>query len=150
MSNWVSAEPELYKGLFDAIMASPLSAKVNHIEDGVKKEAYHLRTQEYTEMQTPYIVIGETDVMEDLTSTSMREPIGVQMHVYADSKFECRELLRLLKYYAKEKIPMEHYEVEKVRLSNQQVMTDVDQYTSHGVLKLNYTVRHHVLYRNEE
>lgn len=138
MSNWVSAHEELYNGVFNMVYQSPLKAKVNSIEDGVKKE-----------LVTPYIVIGETNVTESVTSTSMREDIAVQMHVYADSKPECRELMKWLKFYTRVKIPMEHYEVEKIRLSNEQVMTDIDQYTSHGVLRLVYTVRHHVLYRNE-
>lgn len=136
MSNWVSAHEELYNGVFNMVYQSPLKAKVNSIEDGVKKE-----------LVTPYIVIGETNVTEEVTSTSMREDIAVQMHVYADSKPECRELMKWLKFYTRVKIPMEHYEVEKIRLSNEQVMTDIDQYTSHGVLRLVYTVRHHVLYR---
>ncbi len=138
MSNWVSAHEELYNGVFNMVYQSPLKAKVNSIEDGVKKE-----------LVTPYIVIGETNVTESVTSTSMREDIAVQMHVYADSKPECRELMKWLKFYTRVKIPMEHYEVEKIRLSNEQVMTDIDQYTAHGVLRLVYTVRHHVLYRNE-
>lgn len=138
MSNWVSAHEELYNGVFNMVYQSPLKAKVNSIEDGVKKA-----------LVTPYIVIGETDVTEEVTSTSMREDIAVQMHVYADSKPECRELMKWLKFYTRVKIPMEHYEVEKIRLSNEQMMTDIDQYTAHGVLRLVYTVRHHVLYRNE-
>lgn len=138
MSNWVSAHEELYNGVFNAVLQSPLKAKVNSIEDGVKKE-----------LVTPYIVIGETSVTESVTSTSMREDIAVQMHVYADSKPECRELMKWLKFYTRVKVPMEHYEVEKIRLSNEQMMTDIDQYTAHGVLRLVYTVRHHVLYRNE-
>ncbi|MFA7745106.1 DUF3168 domain-containing protein [Salinicoccus roseus] len=136
MSNWVSAHEELYNGVFNTVLQSPLTAKVNSVEDGVKKE-----------LVTPYIVIGETNVTESVTSTSMREDIAVQMHVYADSKPECRELMKWLKFYTRVKIPMEHYEVEKIRLSNEQVMTDIDQYTAHGVLRLVYTVRHHVLYR---
>ncbi|KIH69942.1 tail completion protein gp17 [Salinicoccus roseus] len=138
MSNWVSAHEELYNGVFNMVYQSPLKAKVNSVEDGVKKE-----------LVTPYIVIGETNVTESVTSTSMREDIAVQMHVYADSKPECRELMKWLKFYTRVKIPMEHYEVEKIRLSNEQMMTDIDQYTAHGVLRLVYTVRHHVLYRNE-
>ena len=136
MSNWVSAHEELYNGVFNMVYQSPLKAKVNSIEDGVKKE-----------LVTPYIVIGETNVTEEVTSTSMREDIAVQMHVYADNKPECRELMKWLKFYTRVKIPMEHYEVEKIRLSNEQMMTDIDQYTAHGVLRLVYTVRHHVLYR---
>ncbi|MEZ2459304.1 DUF3168 domain-containing protein [Salinicoccus roseus] len=138
MSNWVSAHEELYNGVFNTVLQSPLLAKVNSVEDGVKKE-----------LVTPYIVIGETNVTESVTSTSMREDIAVQMHVYADSKPECRELMKWLKFYTRVKIPMEHYEVEKIRLSNEQMITDIDQYTAHGVLRLVYTVRHHVLYRNE-
>ncbi|GAA3723186.1 hypothetical protein GCM10022378_11630 [Salinicoccus jeotgali] len=137
--NWVSAHEELYNGLFNTVLQSPLMAKVKGVEDGVKKE-----------LVTPYIVIGETNVTEEVTSTSMREDIAVQMHVYADGKPECRELMKWLKFYTRVKIPMAHYEVEKIRLSNEQVMTDIDQYTSHGVLRLVYTVRHHVLYRNEK
>lgn len=137
MSNWVSAHEELYNGLFNTVLQSPLMAKVNSVEDGVKKD-----------LVTPYIIIGETNVTEEVTSTSMKEDIAVQMHIYADSKPECRELMKWLKFYTRVKIPMVHYEVEKIRLSNEQVMTDIDQYTSHGVLRLVYTVRHHVLYRN--
>lgn len=137
MSNWVSAESDLYNGLFNMILQSPLKDRVASIEDGVKKE-----------LSTPYIVIGETNVTEEVSSTSMYEDIAVQMHIYTDSKPECRDLKTMLKYYARQKVPLTDYEVTKIRLSNEQVMTDIDQYTSHGVLRLVYTVRHFVLYQN--
>lgn len=137
--NWVSAEPELFNNLFRHIEQSPLKGKVTAIVDGVRKD-----------LTTPYIVIGETDVIESPTSTSMYEDIAVQMHIYTDGKPECRELKQMLKYYANQVTIPDDYEVTHIRLSNEQVMTDIDRVTSHGVLRLVYTVRHFVLYRNEK
>ena len=52
----------------------------------------------------------------------------------------------LYKAYAKQKpFIMEGYEIQKVRLSNEQVMNDIDPDTSHGVLRLVYTVRHKLI-----
>lgn len=133
--NWVSAEPELFNNLFRHIEQSPLKGKVTAIVDGVRKD-----------LTTPYIVIGETDIIESVGSQSMTEDIAVQMHVYADGKPLCRELKKDLKHYAKQYFPLENYEIKKIRLSNEQVMTDIDQYTSHGVLRLVYTVSHAVAF----
>lgn len=142
MSNWVSAESDLFNAIFNRVLQSPLANAVTSVEDGVKKD-----------LQTPYIVIGETDVIENKTPTSMREDIAIQMHVYADSKPDCREFLvglkKIVKEDAENNLNLEHYEIEKINLSNQQVMTDVDQYTSHGVLRLSYTVRHFTLYQKQ-
>lgn len=136
MSNWVSAEYDLYNALFNHILQSPLKAEVTGVYDGMKEG-----------LVKPYAIVGETDVIESESSTSMYEDIAVQMHVYTDGKPECRELLRLLKFYTKQKpFSIDGYEIKKVRLSNQQVMNDIDPDTSHGVLRLVYTVRHNVRY----
>ena len=132
MSNWVSAHGSLYNALFNHLLQSPLKAKVTGIYDGMK-----------TDLVKPYAILGETDVIESEYTTGLTEDIAVQMHIYTDGKPECRELLRLLKYYAKQKpFIVESYEIKKVRLSNEQVMNDIDPDTSHGVLRLVYTVRH--------
>lgn len=137
MSNWVSAHEPLYNALFNHLLQSPFNDKVVSIEDGMK-----------VELVKPYAIVGETNVIESESSTSMYEDIAVQMHVYTDSKPQCRELLRHLKFYAKQKpFEIDGYEIQKVRLSNEQVMNDIDPDTSHGVLRLVYTVRHLVLYR---
>lgn len=137
MSNWVSAHEPLYNALFNHLLQSPFKDKVVSIEDGMK-----------VELVKPYAIVGETDVIESESSTSMYEDIAVQMHVYTDDKPQCRELLRQLKFYAKQKpFEIDGYEIQKVRLSNEQVMNDIDPDTSHGVLRLVYTVRHLVLYR---
>ena len=136
MSNWVSAHGSLYNALFNHLLQSPLKAKVTGIYDGMK-----------TDLVKPYAILGETDVIESEYTTGLTEDIAVQMHIYTDGKPECRELLRLLKYYAKQKpFIMEGYEIQKVRLSNEQVMNDIDNKTSHGVLRIVYTVRHKLLF----
>ena len=135
MSNWVSAHGSLYNALFNHLLQSPLKAKVTGIYDGMK-----------TDLVKPYAILGETDVIESEYTTGLTEDIAVQMHIYTDGKPECRELLRLLKYYAKQKpLIIEGYEIKKVRLSNEQVMNDIDPDTSHGVLRLVYTVRHKLI-----
>ena len=92
MSNWVSAHYNLYNALFNHLLQSPFKAKVTGIYDGMKMD-----------LVKPYAILGETDVIESESSTGMYEDIAVQMHIYADGKPECRELLRMLKYYAKQK-----------------------------------------------
>lgn len=139
MSNWVSAHEDLYNALFNHILQSPFKAKVEGIYDGAKEN-----------LKQPYAIIGETDVIETEYTTSMYEDIAVQMHVYADNKPDCRSLLKELKFYAKQELTLSGYEVIKIRLSNEQVMNDIDVVTSHGVLRLVYTVRHKVRYRKQE
>lgn len=136
MSNWVSAHEDLYNALFNHIWQSPFRNKVVSVEDGMK-----------VELVKPYAIVGETNVVESETSTSMWEDVAVQMHVYTDSKTECRTLMKHLKFYARQKFPLPGYEITNIRLSNEQVMNDIDPDTSHGVLRLVYTVRHLVLYR---
>ncbi len=137
--NWVSAHDSLYNALFNSLLQSPFKGKVTGIYDGAKAD-----------LSKPYCIIGETNVLEDISSTSMYEDIAVQMHIYADSKPECRMLLKDLKYYAKQQFALSHYEITKIRLSNEQVFDDVDIVTSHGVLRLVYTVKHKVRYRKQE
>ena len=129
--NWVSAHESLYNALFNHILQSPFKAKVDGIYDGAKEG-----------LKQPYCIIGETDVIEEIGSQSMTEDIAVQMHIYAGNKPQCRSLLKDLKYYAKQEFKFPHYEIQKVRLSNEQVMNDIDIVTSHGVLRLVYTVKH--------
>ena len=136
MSNWVSAHEPLYNALFNHLLQSPLKARVTGIYDGMKMD-----------LVKPYAIVGETGVIESESSTGMHEDIAVQMHIYADSKPECRELMRLMKYYAKQKpFTLDGCEITKVRLSNEQVMNDIDNKTSHGVLRIVYTVRHKLLF----
>lgn len=136
MSNWVSAHEPLYNALFNHLLQSPFKVKVTGIYDGMKMD-----------LAKPYAIVGETDVIESESSTGMHEDIAVQMHIYSDGKPECRELMRLMKYYAKQKpFTLDGYEITKVRLSNEQVMNDIDNKTSHGVLRLVYTVRHKLIF----
>lgn len=131
MSNWVSAHEDLYNALFNHILQSPFKSKVAGIYDGAKED-----------LKQPYAIVGETDVIEEVSSLSLTEDIAVQMHIYTGNKPQCRSLLKDLKYYAKQKINLPYHEVTKVRLSNEQVMNDIDVVTSHGVLRLVYTVKH--------
>lgn len=134
MSNWLSAHEDLYIALFRHLDRSPFKAMVVGIHDGMKED-----------LKKPYAIVGETDVIEEVSSGAMIEDIAVQMHVYTDSKPKCRELLKYLKFYAKQIPNFKDYEIQKVRLSNEQVMNDIDPDTSHGVLRLVYTVRHKLI-----
>lgn len=132
---WVSVEPDLFNEVYNKVANSPIINKYvdGRVFDCVQKDA------EY-----PYIYIGETNVTNDQSSTSMTEEVGVVVHVYSQypTRFEAGTILKALGFVLNNRIEIKQYDCEGSRIDYQQVFTDIDQYTKHGVIRLLFKYRH--------
>lgn len=146
MAEWLSSEQRLVRAIAQHLYSSPLMKEVND-------QIYDKPQIDF--LGDTYIVIGETNVMDRKLSTSMTEWISVTFHVYHKNEEypeltvdETRQFVKWLRYYAEQIniMPIEHYEIQSVRLDTQNVITDVDFVTQHGVLRLKYKVRHKTRY----
>ena len=132
---WVSVEPEFFNRLYNKIENHPLVHKhVNHRDyDGVQKKAVY-----------PYIVVGETNVTPEETANSMKEDVAITIHVYSQAynRDEAARIIRDISFVVNRKLNIPNYEFIRSRISVQQVITDIDQYTKHGILRLLFKYRH--------
>lgn len=132
---WVSVEPEFFNSLYNEVSNHPLINKhvENRVFDSVQKSAVY-----------PYIVIGETNVEPEETSTSMIEDVAITIHVYSQAynRNEASKIIRDIAFVANKKLNIPKYEFIRSRISVQQVITDVDRYTKHGILRLLFKYRH--------
>lgn len=139
---WLSVEPELFNRLYKKIESHPLINKhvANRVYDGVQKNVLY-----------PYIVVGETNVTSEETANSMREDVAITIHVYsqAHSRDEAARIIRDLAFVVNQELKIPYYEFIRSRISVQQVITDVDRYTKHGILRLLFKYRHKTRYEGE-
>ena len=98
----------------------------------------------------PYIVVGETNVTNKETTTSMFEDVGVTLHVYsqARNRDEVAQIIQFLGHVLNTEFEIEHYSFIKSRIDTQEVITDIDQYTKHGIIRLVFKYRHNTLQRS--
>ncbi|MGW7832375.1 DUF3168 domain-containing protein [Staphylococcus xylosus] len=139
---WLSVEPKLFERLFDKLENHPLINKhVEHrVYDGVQKKADY-----------PYIVVGETNITPEETANSMKEDVAITIHVYsrAYNRDEAARIIRDIAFVLNRKLNIPNYEFIRSRISVQQVITDIDQYTKHGILRLLFKYRHKTRYEGE-
>lgn len=139
---WVSVEPVLFERLYNKIEHHPLINKhVDHrVYEGVQKNAVY-----------PYIVVGETNVTPEETANSMKEDVAITIHVYSQSynRDEAARIISHIAFVVNRKLDIPNYEFIRSRISVQQVITDIDQYTKHGILRLLFKYRHKTRYEGE-
>lgn len=99
----------------------------------------------------PYIVVGETNVTPEETANSMKEDVAITIHVYsrAYNRDEAARIIRDISFVVNRKLNIPNYEFIRSRISVQQVITDIDQYTKHGILRLLFKYRHKTRYEGE-
>lgn len=92
----------------------------------------------------PYITIGEPLVSPIETKTSYREEIPWTHHVWSDyaGKKEAYEIMNLmLKSLSSAPLTMEGgFILNKFRVEQLQVITDIDNTTYHGIMRIRYFV----------
>lgn len=136
---WVSVEDDLFSSIYNKLKSNPIIQYQlgGRVFDSVQKDA------EY-----PYIIVGETNVTNKESTTSMREGVGVTIHVYSQTvnTHETRKLLQFLGYVLNTEIEINNYEFIRSRIDDQQVFTDIDQYTKHGIIRLLFKYRHKTKY----
>lgn len=94
--------------------------------------------------------MGETNVTNKETTTSMFEDVGVTLHVYsqARNRDEVAQIIQFLGHVLNTEFEIEHYSFIKSRIDTQEVITDIDQYTKHGIIRLVFKYRHNTLQRS--
>ncbi|MDG0843160.1 DUF3168 domain-containing protein [Staphylococcus equorum] len=136
---WVSAEDDLFISIYNKLKGDPLINKYvdDRVFDCVQKDAVY-----------PYIIVGETNVTNDESSTNMTEDVAVTLHVYSQAvnRHETTHLLKILGYLLNREIELKDYEFKRSRIDDQQVIIDIDQYTKHGILRLLFKYRHKTKY----
>lgn len=136
---WVSVEDKLFINVFNKLKDDPLIHKYvsDGVFDSVQKNAVY-----------PYIIVGETNVTNDESSTNMTEDVGLTLHVYsqAPNRHEATHILKILGYLLNREIELNDYEFKRSRIDDQQVITDIDQYTKHGIIRLLFKYRHKTKY----
>lgn len=94
----------------------------------------------------PYIVVGETNVTPEETANSMKEDVAITIHVYSQTynRDEAARIIRDIAFVVNRKLNIPDYEFIRSRISVQQVITDIDRYTKHGILRLllNIDIKH--------
>lgn len=138
---WVSVEPYLFNEIYNKLKSNPIINKQldGRVFDCVQKDAVY-----------PYIVVGETNVTNDETTTSMVEDVAITFHVYSQTRnqYEAKRIIQFLGYVLNSEIEIKHYSFIKSRIDVQEVITDIDQYTKHGIIRLIFRYRHNTLQRS--
>ena len=132
---WVSVERNLFNEVYRKLDNNPIIKKYlgGRVFDCVQKDAVY-----------PYIVVGETNVNLDETTTSMREDVAMVIHVYSQAynRDEAAQIIQFLSFVLNNEIEIKGYDFIRSRIDEQQVITDIDQYTKHGILRIKYKYRH--------
>lgn len=138
---WVSVERYLFNKIYNKLKSNPIINQQlgGRVFDCVQKDAVY-----------PYIVVGETNVTNDETTTSMVEDIGITFHVYSQAynRNEASQIIQFLGYILNSEIEIENYSFIKSRIDTQEVITDIDQYTKHGIIRLVFKYRHNIRKRS--
>ncbi|OFP91186.1 hypothetical protein HMPREF2966_08580 [Staphylococcus sp. HMSC072D04] len=138
---WVSVERYLFNEIYNKLKSNPIINKQlgGRVFDCVQKDAVY-----------PYIVVGETNVTNDETTTSMVENVGITFHVYSQAynRNEASQIIQFLGYILNSEIEINNYSFIKSRIDTQEVITDIDQYTKHGIIRLVFKYRHNTLQRS--
>lgn len=138
---WVSVERYLFNEIYNKLKSNPIIKQQlgGRVFDCVQKDAVY-----------PYIVVGETNVTNDETTTSMVEDIGITFHVYSQAynRNEASQIIQFLGYILNSEIEIENYSFIKSRIDTQEVITDIDQYTKHGIIRLVFKYRHNIRKRS--
>lgn len=136
---WVSVESDLYNGIYNKLKSNPIVQNQlgGRVFDCVQKDAVY-----------PYIIVGETNVTNNESSSSMTEDVAVTLHVYSQAvnAHESRKLVQFLGLVLNRPIELEGYNFIRSRIDDQQVIMDIDQYTKHGILRLLFKYRHKTKY----
>ncbi|MFJ1815044.1 DUF3168 domain-containing protein [Staphylococcus saprophyticus] len=138
---WVSVERYLFNEIYNKLKSNPIINKQlgGRVFDCVQKDAVY-----------PYIVVGETNVTNDETTTSMVEDVGITFHVYSQAynRNEASQIIQFLGYILNSEIEINNYSFIKSRIDTQEVITDIDQYTKHGIIRLVFKYRHDIRKRS--
>ncbi|HBC4290182.1 TPA: DUF3168 domain-containing protein [Staphylococcus aureus] len=138
---WVSVERYLFNKVYNKLKSNPIIQKQlgGRVFDCVQKDAVY-----------PYIVVGETNVTNKETTTSMVEDVGITLHVYsqASNRDEASQIIQFLGFVLNNEIEIDYYSFIKSRIDTQEVITDIDQYTKHGIIRLVFKYRHNTLQRS--
>lgn len=138
---WVSVERYLFNEIYNKLKSNPIINKQlgGRVFDCVQKDTVY-----------PYIVVGETNVTNDETTTSMVEDIGITFHVYSQAynRNEASQIIQFLGYILNSEIEINNYSFIKSRIDTQEVITDIDQYTKHGIIRLVFKYRHNIRKRS--
>lgn len=138
---WVSVERYLFNKIYNKLKNNPIINKQlgGRVFDCVQKDAVY-----------PYIVVGETNVTNDETTTSMVEDVAITFHVYSQAynRNEASQIIQFLGYVLNSEIEINNYSFIKSRIDTQEVITDIDQYTKHGIIRLVFKYRHNTLQRS--
>lgn len=136
---WVSVQTDLSESIYNKLKSNPIIQNQlgGRVFDSVQKDAVY-----------PYIVVGETNVTNKESTTSMREDVGVVIHVYSQTKtkYEVNKILQFLGLVLNREIDLKEYEFIRSRIDDQQVFDDIDQFTKHGIIRLLFKYRHKTKY----
>lgn len=136
---WVSVENELFTKVYNKLKSDPIiqNQMDGRVFDSVQKDAVY-----------PYIVVGETNVTNNESTSSMRENVAITLHVYSQTKnrHEASKILQFLGFVLNNEIEIDEYEFLKSRIDAQEVIIDIDQYTKHGIIRFVYKYRHKTKY----
>ncbi|HDJ6670803.1 TPA: DUF3168 domain-containing protein [Staphylococcus aureus] len=138
---WVSVERYLFNKVYNKLKSNLIIQKQldGRVFDCVQKDAVY-----------PYIVVGETNVTNKETTTSMVEDVGITLHVYsqARNRDEASQIIQFLGFVLNNEIEIDYYSFIKSRIDTQEVITDIDQYTKHGIIRLVFKYRNNTLQRS--
>lgn len=136
---WVSVQTDLSESIYNKLKSNPIIQNQlgGRVFDSVQKDAVY-----------PYIIVGETNVTNKESTTSMREDVGIIIHVYSQTKtkYEVNKILQFLGLVLNREIDLKNYEFIRSRIDDQQVFDDVDQFTKHGIIRLLFKYRHKTKY----
>lgn len=136
---WVSVQTDLSESIYNKLKSNPIIQNQlgGRVFDSVQKDAVY-----------PYIIVGETNVTNKESTTSMREDVGIIIHVYSQTKtkYEVNKILQFLGLALNREIDLKDYEFIRSRIDDQQVFDDVDQFTKHGIIRLLFKYRHKTKY----
>lgn len=150
-----TAEQSLFRAVMTNLYKSPLFEQLErNIFDRMQTDI-GIDDNGNNVPQLTYVVAGETNTLPTYRSNGHIERIAITFHLFHrnnDNQHlvvdETRGLLSDLSYYAQQAPIMDYYSCKETRIDTQQVITDVDGQTQHGILRIAYTVDHKLRYKN--
>lgn len=134
----------LQEALFERLTSNvSLSEKITGVFDDVPDEIEN-DIGEMVSVEYPYVTIGEPEASPFETKTSFGEEITIVLHCWSQyaGRKEAYDILNLmLQAITQSPLPIKGgFSIFKVKIEQMTVITDIDNFTKHGIMRLRFYV----------
>ncbi|QEG13536.1 tail terminator [Bacillus phage vB_BspS_SplendidRed] len=128
-----TAVRSLQEGVYEALSTyTPLTERVGEITDSPDKDT-----------PSPYVVIGEDNILPFETKSSYGEDITTTLHIWDDkpTKKNVQEIMALImEALSRQPINVGRFIFVTKNLVNMNIITDLDGVKKHGIISIRFTI----------